>query len=306
MSRRRAKGRKINGVLLFDKPLGVTSNGALQRVKRLYNANKAGHTGSLDPLASGLLPICMGEATKVSAFLLNADKRYHTEIRLGEKTSTGDAEGAVIQSRPVGKFSTVEVEKVLNRFRGVIEQIPPMHSAIKRQGQPLYKLAHQGIEVEREPRQVVIHSLELLELGADRMVIDVRCSKGTYIRTLADDIGEVLGCGAHVSALRRTGVGDFQVEHAVTIDRLEDILETHGMASLDQLLLPLESALAHWPDVKLSTDAAYYLRMGQPVLVPRAPTEGWVRLFEDHGRFLGVGEVLDDGRVAPRRLVKVA
>lgn len=305
MGRRRTSGRKVTGVLLLDKPIGMTSNAALQKVKRLFRARKAGHTGSLDPLASGLLPICMGEATKISSFLLNADKRYRTEVTLGVKTTTADAEGEVLETRPVGELTSDAVEQVLDRFRGQIEQVPPMHSAIKVQGEPLYKLAHQGIEVERQPRAVTIYQLDLLALEADRLVLDIRCSKGTYVRTLAEDIGEALGCGGHVSALRRTEVGHFSLDSAVTMERLEADREG-GPEALDVHLLPTESVVDNWPDVRLSDDAAYYLRMGQAVLVPRAPTEGWVRLYENRGGFMGVGEVLDDGRVAPKRLLRVA
>ena len=214
MSRRKPRGRNVNGILLLDKGIGITSNAALQKVKRLYQASKAGHTGSLDPLASGLLPLCLGEATKLSSFLLDADKAYAGVCKLGVKTSTADAEGEVIETRPVPDLSEAQLRDVLAKFVGVIDQIPPMHSAIKMQGQPLYKLAHQGIEVERQPRQVTIHSLTLTRLEGDEFAFDLQCSKGTYVRTLAEDIGEVLGCGAHLSALRRTQVGPFELDHA--------------------------------------------------------------------------------------------
>ncbi len=305
MGKKRQRGRLVDGVLLLDKPKGVTSNAALQAVKRLLDARKGGHTGSLDPLATGLLPLCFGEATKISAYLLNADKRYLTEIKLGVKTTTGDAEGEVVETRPVPPLDAATVESVLTRFRGEIEQIPPMHSAIKYKGEPLYKLAHQGKEVAREPRRVTIHALELISLDRDRLLLDIRCSKGTYVRTLAEDIGEALGCGGHVSELRRTEVGALRVDDAVTLENLRQIWKAGTPQDLDRYLLPMGEALRDWPGVQLKGDAAYYLRMGQPVLVPRAPTEGWVRLYEED-RFLGVGEIIDDGRVAPRRLVKVA
>ncbi len=305
MGRRRAKGRDIHGILLLDKPSGITSNDALQQVKRLYFARKAGHTGSLDPLASGVLPICMGEATKVSAFLLDADKHYRVRCQLGVRTATGDAEGEVLETRAVGCYSPEQLEAVLQQFRGSIEQIPPMYSALKHQGQRLYKLARQGIEVEREPRTVEIYALWLTEQGDDWIEIDVHCSKGTYVRTLVEDIGEKLGCGAHVCALRRTGVGPYDETGLVTIATLEQLKETEP-AAMDALLLPVESALTQWPDVRLSSDAAFYLQQGQPVLVPHAPTSGWVRLYERDHTFLGMGEILDDGRVAPRRLMKGA
>jgi tRNA pseudouridine55 synthase len=290
---------------LLDKPSGITSNDALQQVKRLYFAKKAGHTGSLDPLASGVLPICMGEATKASAFLLDADKRYRVRCKLGIRTATGDAEGEVTQTRAVASYSEEQLEAVFAEFRGSIEQIPPMYSALKHQGQRLYKLARQGVEVEREPRSVEIYELNLAGQGEDWIDISVHCSKGTYVRTLAEDIGEKLGCGAHVSALRRTAVGPYDDRNLVSIETLKELKET-DMAAMDKLLLPIESALTQWPDVNLSSDAAFYLQQGQPVLVPHAPTSGWVRLYEGERSFLGMGEILDDGRVAPRRLMKSA
>ena len=305
MGRRRVRGRDVNGILLLDKPSGITSNDALQQVKRLFYAKKAGHTGSLDPLASGVLPICMGEATKVSAFLLDADKRYQVRCQLGVRTTTADAEGEVVETRPVGSWTAEQMETVFDRFRGSIEQIPPMYSALKHQGQRLYKLARQGIEVEREPRPVHIYELTLTGQGDDWIDIRVHCSKGTYIRTLAEDIGEKLGCGAHVSALRRSMVGPYGDGQLVTLDQLQHLKE-NDMPAMDDLLLPIESALSQWPDVDLSTDAAFYLQQGQPVLVPHAPTSGWVRLYEGNRSFLGMGEILDDGRVAPRRLMKSA
>ena len=303
MGRRRVRGRDVNGILLLDKPAGITSNDALQQVKRLYFAKKAGHTGSLDPLASGVLPICMGEATKVSAFLLDADKRYRVRCQLGVRTATADAEGEVLETRPVEDYSAGQLESVLEAFRGSIEQVPPMYSALKHEGQRLYKLARQGVEVEREARTVHIYALDLTGQGADWIDIDVHCSKGTYVRTLAEDIGDKLGCGAHVSALRRTAVGPYTDENLVTLERLRELKE-QDMPAMDQLLLPVETALTQWPDVQLSADAAFYLQQGQAVLVPRAPTSGWVRLYAGNHDFLGMGEILDDGRVAPRRLMK--
>jgi tRNA pseudouridine55 synthase len=306
MARRRTHGRPVNGILLLDKPLGATSNAALQQVKRLFQARKAGHTGSLDPLATGVLPICLGEATKASAFLLDADKRYRVVCKLGETTSTQDAEGEVLETRPVGDYSLAELEAVLDRFRGPQEQVPPMFSAVKHEGQRLYKLARQGIEVERKARSIVIHELSLVRWETPELEIDVHCSKGTYVRTLAEDIGAVLGCGAHVTGLRRTGVGPYGDDTLVTIEQLEALSGEGFFARLDALLLPMESALAQWPGVRLTGDAAFYLRQGQPVLVPKAPTSGWVRLYEGENTFLGMGEILDDGRVAPRRLMKTA
>ncbi len=300
--RERARRRNISGILLLDKDPGLTSNEALQIVKRLFDARKAGHTGSLDPLASGLLPVCLGEATKVSGFLLDANKRYWVRCRLGQRTATGDAEGEVLETRPVEGVDRARVERVLEGMEGPQEQVPPMYSAVKHQGQRLYKLARQGVEVERKPRPVIIHTLKLLRLEGDVLEFDVRCSKGTYVRTLAEDIGAVLGCGAHVTALRRLAVGPYDGAAMVDLDTLRR-LAGEGTERLDSVLLPMESALAEWPDVRLSDDAAYYLRRGQPVLVPHAPTRGWVRLYARDRRFLGVGQILDDGRVAPRRLV---
>ncbi len=304
MGRRRAQGRNISGILLLDKPLGLSSNGALQRVKRIYRAAKAGHTGSLDPLATGLLPVCLGSATKISAFLLDADKRYRVRVRLGEVTSTADAEGEVIRTAPTDGVTEAALRTALEGFLGTISQLPPMYSAVKHQGERLYKLARQGIEVERQPREVTIFGIELLEFVLPEVEIDVHCSKGTYVRTLAEDLGEVLGCGGHVIALRRSGVGPY-VETAgpfVTMDQLEALGED-DFAALDGLLLSQDSALGHWPEVRLSEDACFYLRQGQAVLVPRAPTEGLVRLYDPSRRFIGVGEILDDGMVQPKRLL---
>lgn len=298
---RRHHGRDISGVLLLDKPAGITSNLALQKVKRLFNASKAGHTGSLDPIATGLLPICLGEATKMSAFVLDADKGYRVTVKLGVRTNTGDTEGEAIETRPVPALTAPLIESVLVRFRGPIEQVPPMFSALKRDGQPLYKLAHRGIEVEREARPVVIHRLVLLDLRADELDLEVLCSKGTYIRTLAEDIGEVLGCGGHVTMLRRTIAGPFTLDQAYTLEQLSQI-RNESFAALDDCLLPTESALIGWPDVSLSDDLMYHLLRGQAVLVPRLPLEGFVKLYGG-GRFLGVGHILDDGRVAPKRLI---
>lgn len=301
MTRHRSRGRDVDGIVLLDKPVGLSSNDALQRVKRLFGARKAGHTGSLDRLASGLLPICLGEATKISGVLLNADKHYLATFRLGERTTTGDAEGEVLERHPVEGVSQATVETALARFLGPIEQVPPMHSAIKFQGKPLYKLAHRGIEIERQPRQVVIHALDLLAFDGRDVEVSVRCSKGTYVRTLAEDVGAALGCGAHVAALRRLGSGPYQAPSMVTLEQLE-ALAREGLAALDAVILPIESAVRDWPDIRLPEDMAYYLRQGQAVLVPRAPTRGWVRLYGGDARFLGVGEVLDDGRIAPRRI----
>lgn len=298
------RGRPVNGVFLLDKPLGITSNGALQKVKRLFQAQKAGHTGSLDPLASGMLPICLGEATKFSSFLLDADKHYLATCKLGVTTTTADAEGEVIETRPVPSLDEKQLAGIVTRFTGEIEQIPPMHSALKHQGVPLYKLAHQGIEIERQPRTVTIHELRVTGYEGDELNLSVHCSKGTYLRTLAQDIGAFLGCGAHLSALHRTWVGHYQGETMHALEELKRLSE-QGVDAIDALLLPMDSALAGWPMVELTEDAAHYLRHGQPVFVPRGPTEGWVRLYAPGGEFIGVGEVQNDARIAPRRLVNI-
>jgi tRNA pseudouridine55 synthase len=301
MARGNNKGRPVNGILLLDKPVGLTSNSALQKVKRLFNARKAGHTGSLDPLASGLLPLCLGEATKISAYLLNADKKYQAICKLGITTSTADAEGDVIKSSPVPVLESNLIEKVLKKFIGEIEQVPPMHSALKQNGQPLYKLARQGIEVERSARLITIHSLELTKVENDCLYLEVHCSKGTYIRTLCEDIGHELGCGAHLAGLRRTVTGPFSLDQAQDIKSLESIASS-GMEQLDNQLLPMDSALGHIPVVNLTENSAYYIKQGQAVLVPNAPTDGLVQLLNEH-HFLGIGHILDDGRVAPKRLI---
>jgi len=305
MGRRRRHGRDLTGIILLDKPVGLGSTQVLQQVKNLFQARKAGHTGSLDRLASGLLPLCFGEATKVSGFLLDADKRYRSTFRLGVVTNTGDAEGEVIERHDPPRLGEREILRVLAEFKGPIDQVPPMHSAIKHQGQRLYKLAHQGLTVERQPRGVTIHRLELLGFGDGRLRVEVDCSKGTYIRTLAEDIGKRLGCGASVESLHRFGAGPFDAKDMVSLGELEERAE-RGLDILDELLLPMEAAVAHWPGVSLPDAVAYYLRRGQPVLVPHAPTEGWVRIFAGDDRFVGIGEVLDDGRVAPRRLMNAS
>lgn len=302
--KRQQRGRDVHGIILLDKPLGMTSNAALQAVKRLFQARKAGHTGSLDPLASGLLPLCLGEATKMSSFLLDADKAYTGRCKLGVRTRSADAEGDIIETRPVPVLSEAQVKAMFSQFIGEIEQIPPMHSAIKHQGQPLYKLAHQGIEIERKSRLVNIYSLNLLTMRDDELEFELQCSKGTYVRTLAEDFGQELGCGAHLSALRRSQVGPFELDKSVTLEELQHVAADQGFAGLEQYLLPMDTALSHWPAVRLTDNSAYYVRQGQPVLVSQAPANGWVRLFAEQDDFIGVGQILDDGRVAPRRLVK--
>lgn len=295
--------KKINGILLLDKPLNITSNSALQRVKRLFSAKKAGHTGSLDPLATGMLPICFGEATKVSQFLLDSNKAYQVDVKLGVKTTTGDAEGEVTSTRPVQGVTQDAIAAVLATFSGVIDQVPPMFSAIKYQGKPLYELARKGIEIERKSRKVRIYSIELTHFAGDVFSFIVRCSKGTYVRTLAEDIGEKLGCGAHVCGLRRVEVEPYGENKMYTLEKLESLLAEQGEDALLQCLLPIETSVQNLSRVRLSPSATFYVRTGQPVMVPHLPLSGWVRLISDNDQFIGIGEILDDGRVAPRRLV---
>jgi len=295
--------RSVSGIILLDKPRGFTSNAALQKVRWLLNAEKAGHTGSLDPLATGVLPLCFGEATKFSQYLLDADKAYETVAQLGVTTSTADAEGDVLERRPVA-LSAADIEAVLPRFRGDIQQVPPMHSALKRDGQPLYKLARAGEVVEREARSVTITRLELLEVIGDRVRLAVSCSKGTYIRTLVEDIGRALGCGAHVAELRRTQAGPFVLADTVSLEALEQAHGEGGSEALDRFLKPVDCGLQHWPLLSFSEHSAYYWLHGQPVRVPDAPAFGMVRVQDQNGRFIGIGEVSDDGRVAPRRLIR--
>ena len=316
MARRRPRGRDVNGIMVLDKPRGLSSNEAVQKAKRLFAARKVGHTGSLDPLATGVLPLCFGEATRFSRYLLDSDKKYTARVVLGVSTDSGDADGKVVRERPVGGLTRAEVDKALDAYRGEIQQVPSMFSAVKHQGQPLYKLARQGIEVERKARPVTVYSSVIREFVGDELTFDMHCSKGTYVRTIVHDLGESLGCGAHVIALRRTMAGPFGEGDLVTFEMLapssSEIGGENDRKRLDARLQPVSSAVQQWPQLTLTGDAAYYLRQGQPVIVPHAPTSGWVRLCEasspeisegNGARFLGVGEVLDDGRVAPRRLL---
>ena len=303
---RRRRGRPVDGILVLDKPLGVSSNQALQSAKRLYFAAKAGHTGSLDPLATGVLPLCFGEATKFSQYLLDADKAYESTFVLGVATTTGDAEGDVLETIDAAHLGETDVSRALEAFRGEIEQVPSMFSAIKQDGKPLYKLAREGREVERKARRVVIKQLELRAFrGGVKPEIDIylECSKGTYVRSIAEDLGRALGCGGHVSALRRTRAGPFSLDNSVSLGTLEALKSNDQLAEMDALLLPADTALGGLPLVRLSESGGFYIRQGQPVQVPNAPCDGMVRVALETGEFLGVGEILDDGRVAPRRLI---
>ncbi|WP_371230928.1 tRNA pseudouridine(55) synthase TruB [Pseudomonas sp. QE6] len=295
--------RAVNGVLVLDKPRGMSSNQALQKVRWLLNAEKAGHTGSLDPLATGVLPLCFGEATKFSQYLLDADKAYETVAQLGVTTTTGDAEGEVLEQHEV-TVGREAVEAMLPRFRGDIEQVPPMYSALKKDGQPLYKLARAGEVVEREARSVTIARLDLLAFESPCATLAVSCSKGTYVRTLVEDIGRELKCGAHVAALRRTQAGPFQLNQSVTLEELEKVHAEGGNEALDRFLLPVDAGLEHWPLLQLSEHSAYYWLHGQPVRAPELPKFGMLRVQDHQGHFIGIGEVTEDGRLAPRRLIR--
>lgn len=295
--------RQVHGILLLDKPANMTSNGALQRVKRLFRAKKAGHTGSLDPIATGMLPLCFGEATKFSQFLLESDKSYHVVAKLGIETKTGDSEGAITIIRDPVHVTASAIKQVITSFIGEIEQIPPMYSAIKYHGEPLYALARKGIEITRKPRRTTIFSIEFESLHKDEFTFSVHCSKGTYIRTLVEDIGRVLQCGAHVIGLRRLNVAPYGNAEMYSIAHLESIVEERGIQGLNTCLLPVETSVQIYPVVKLSTAAAFYLRMGQPVRATIPIKSSLVRLLSEDARFLGVGEVMTDGRVKPHRLV---
>ncbi|ACE85191.1 tRNA pseudouridine(55) synthase TruB [Cellvibrio japonicus] len=309
------KGRPVDGVLLLHKPAGMTSNQALQRAKRLFFAEKAGHTGSLDPLATGVLPLCFGEATKFSQFLLDADKGYRTCIRLGITTDTCDADGDVLETRSAAAITRAQLDSALDAFRGNILQVPPMYSALKLNGQPLYKIARQGVEVEREPRAVTIHSLDVLAFRPGEVAeveLDIRCSKGTYIRSIAEDLGRALGCGAHVKVLHRSLAGSFGEDQCIGLEQLEADYERGGYDALDAHLVSADAPVASLPAVDLPANSAYYFRQGNPVMdtkVYRIARQGdIVRVFcaesaQSPRQFLGLGEITDDGRVAPKRII---
>ena len=288
--------RSLDGVLLFDKPLQLSSNTALQKVRHLFQAKKAGHTGTLDPLATGLLPICFGEATKFSNALLDADKTYRAALRLGITTTTGDAEGEITAQRPV-EFGQAEVNAALEKFCGEIKQLPPMHSALKHQGKPLYEYIRKGEVIERELRNVTIHELQLNSFSANEMDITVRCSKGTYIRTLAEDIGTALGCGAHLTGLRRTAIAHFNLNEAHDWQQLEVMAE----AARDTCILPLESMMPDMPILKLDSEQTHRLAQGQRLGWNNDFTDGKVRLHGPNG-FIGIG-LLQGRRLTPDRLL---
>ena len=300
-SRKPAGFRDIDGILLLDKPKGISSNEALQKVRSLFKANKAGHTGSLDPLATGILPICFGEATKFSAYLLDASKSYRAVCQLGKTTTTADAEGEVTSESPV-TVSADELAAVLTRFTGVIEQIPPMHSAVKVKGQRLYKLARKGREVERAARTIEILKLDLVEFNQDQLVIDVHCSKGTYIRTLAEDIGKALGCGAYLADLRRTGVHPFWQQTSYTLETLQEVSDDNQ----SQFLLPVKAALSDLPELIVDSLATENLKQGRVIANDSSVHSGLLNLVSENGLFIGIGEATNDGRILPKRLMNTA
>lgn len=306
---RRRKGRPINGVVLLDKPTGISSNDALQKVKRIYFAEKAGHTGALDPLATGMLPICLGEATKFSQFLLDSDKRYRVIAKLGERTDTSDSDGEVVETRPVD-VSLDKLEACIDKFRGESDQVPSMFSALKYQGKPLYEYARKGIEVPRESRKITVYEIVLHRFEGDEVEMEVHCSKGTYIRTIVDDLGEMLGCGAHVTMLRRTGVAKYPYEKMVTLEQLNELLEQAHRDEvapkelLDPLLLPMDTAVEDLPEVNLNAELTNLVQHGMPVQVLGAPEGTPLRMTSGEDKlFIGVAEVNADGKVAPKRLV---
>ena len=300
---RSPKGFKdVNGILLLNKPLGISSNKALQAVRNIFKANKAGHTGSLDPLATGMLPVCFGEATKYSGYLLDSSKSYRAICKLGVTTTTGDAEGDIVSEKPVN-VSTQSLDQAIAKFIGKIQQTPPMYSAVKHKGERLYNLARQGIEVERKSREIEIFKLEVIAFDDDLLELDVHCSKGTYIRTLAEDIGNVLGCGAYLTSLVRIAVQPFWDAKSYTLDDLREISDDEDQ-QLSDCLLPIESALTDWPLVELTPDMSFYILQGQAVQVPKSPTQGLVRLVDETRGFIGLGQIQSDGRVAPKRMMR--
>lgn len=305
MSRPRKRGRDIHGVFLLDKPEGVSSNDIMQKVKRLFQANKAGHTGALDPLATGMLPICLGEATKFSQFLLDSDKRYLVTAKLGERTDTSDAEGQVVETRAVNVTES-DILARLDLFRGDILQVPTMFSALKHNGKPLYEYARAGITVEREARPITIFELKFIEYQAPFLTLEVHCSKGTYIRTLVDDLGETLGCGAHVIMLRRTAVSSYPTDEMMSIEDLQLLAESFPAKALDRLLLPMDTAVSNLAKIKLTAEQTKAVGFGQRVKFDNEnQVYGLVRLFSDSDQFLGVAEITEDNVIRPNRMVNL-
>lgn len=298
--RRRAKWREVTGVLVLDKPTGMSSNGALQAVRRLFRARKAGHTGSLDPLASGVLPICFGEATKLSGWLLESRKTYDVAARFGERTDTADSTGIVIETRDVPELDEESVQGVLDRFRGAIDQVPPMYSALKKDGRRLYEIARKGQSIDRPPRRITIHSIELLRIGSPDVEFRVCCSKGTYVRTLVEDVAAALGTVGHVTALRRTASGPFDLHNAVTLEQLQgDVIA--DAARLDDRLLPPDAAVPDLPAIVLESEQVGRMRCGQRIAHDGRDAGGPVKLYGPSGEMVGIGEAEADW-LAPRRM----
>jgi tRNA pseudouridine55 synthase len=297
--------RDISGILLLDKPLEISSNSALQKVKRLFSATKAGHTGSLDPLASGMLPICFGEAAKFSQHLLDADKHYSVIAQLGIKTSTADAEGEIISQRHVEDYPQELILATLEKYKGKIKQVPPMHSALKFQGKPLYQLARKGQTIERAAREVHIYKIDLIEINNDQLKLNVHCSKGTYIRTLIEDIGESLGCGAHVAFLRRNAIAHFNEQQMITFTQLQEAFEQEGFNKIDQYLLPINGMLIDYPTLSITEEMAFCLTRGQSINIQQQLIPGqMIQLLIDNKNFIGIGEVLEDNKIIPKRLIR--
>lgn len=296
--------RNLNGILILDKELGLSSNRALQDTRYLFKAKKAGHTGSLDPLASGVLPICFGEATKFSSYILNASKKYRAHCRLGKTSSTGDAEGEIIEQAEVTSDHD-DIARVLRQFVGNISQIPPMYSALKHQGKKLYELARQGKQVERKARDIEIFAIELVSFDGATLVLDVHCSKGTYIRTLAEDIGQALGCGAYLTGLCRTGAAPFWQQSSYSMERLKQLAET-GQANIDALLLPVSAALGEFPQLELTDSDSQYLQQGLKIPVKMGTAPGLYRLFSLNACFIGLGEVTDNASLKAKRLMNTS
>ncbi|MEG9475731.1 tRNA pseudouridine(55) synthase TruB [Mannheimia indoligenes] len=305
MSRPRKRGRDIHGVFLLDKPQGMSSNDVLQKVKRIFQANKAGHTGALDPLATGMLPICLGEATKFSQFLLDSDKRYLVTAKLGERTDTSDAEGEIVETREVNVTKS-DILATLGQFRGDILQVPTMFSALKHNGKPLYEYARAGITIEREARPITIFELNFIEYNAPFLTLEVHCSKGTYIRTLIDDLGEVLGCGAHVTMLRRTSVANYPIDKMISYADLQKLAENQPLAELDCHLLPMDTAVSNLTKINLTEQQTKAVGFGQRVRFDN-PNQiyGLVRLYSDNAQFLGVAEVTCDNVIRPNRMINL-
>jgi tRNA pseudouridine55 synthase len=314
---RKRKGRSVNGIILLNKGLGLSSNHALQKVKRMFNAAKAGHTGALDPLATGMLPICLGEATKFSQFLLDTDKTYQVTAKLGVRTTTSDADGEVVETNPVN-VTEAELFAACEQFKGPIKQVPSMFSALKHQGKPLYFYARQGIDIPREARDITIFSLSIDRFEADEVDMTVHSSKGTYIRSLVDDLGQLLGCGAYVSKLHRTQVTDYPADRMMTMEALQtlrdeidnetaDLLDDDTFTAIDQLLMPMDSAVKTLDSVTVEQIAEGFFRNGNPVNFIGSivfAEETLIRVYsKDSGLFLGVGFIDTDGKVAPKRSV---